>query len=172
MLIYKPDIVQYISQHVDLKKSGQNYKGLCPLHDEKTPSFTVSPARQFYHCFGCGAGGDVFDFTMQYHNCTFKEALNIHGIDNGNSGRKYSPDPVKVRKKILKRIYQAWQFEYTLLLCDCLRDLDKAKSQCLTMAEVEIFADTYHKQETWEYEYKILLSNDEDAKLQLFREAW
>jgi len=55
----KIDIVEFISDYVHLKKSGQNYKGLCPFHSEKTPSFMVSQAKQIFHCFGCGVGGDV-----------------------------------------------------------------------------------------------------------------
>ncbi|MBU0479640.1 MAG: DNA primase [Proteobacteria bacterium] len=69
------DIVEIIGEHVNLKKAGTNYKGLCPFHSEKTPSFTVNPARGSYHCFGCNEGGDVFSFYMQYHNATFPEAL-------------------------------------------------------------------------------------------------
>lgn len=69
------DIVEIINPYVPLKKSGSNFKGLCPFHDEKTPSFMVSPDKQIYHCFGCGAGGNVFGFLMQYENLSFPEAL-------------------------------------------------------------------------------------------------
>ena len=69
------DIVTVIGEYIQLKRSGANLKGLCPFHAEKTPSFMVNPARQTYHCFGCGEGGDVFNFVMQYHNMTFPEAL-------------------------------------------------------------------------------------------------
>lgn len=71
------DIVDVISDYVNLKKSGKNYKGLCPFHQEKTPSFTVNPANQFYHCFGCGAGGDVFSFLMEIEHITFFESLKM-----------------------------------------------------------------------------------------------
>src|SRR6266550_3406023 len=54
------DIVEVVSQHLSLKKTGQNYTGLCPFHHEKTPSFVVSPVRQIFHCFGCGVGGNVY----------------------------------------------------------------------------------------------------------------
>lgn len=71
------DIVDLISEYVNLKKAGQNWKGLCPFHTEKTPSFTVSPAKQIFHCFGCGSGGDIFTFLTRYESLTFPEALKI-----------------------------------------------------------------------------------------------
>ncbi len=69
------EIVEILSQYVPLKKSGRNFKGLCPFHQEKTPSFMVHPEKQIFHCFGCGAGGDVFSFLMRYENLSFPEAL-------------------------------------------------------------------------------------------------
>ena len=69
------DIVRVIGEYVRLKKSGQNFTGLCPFHQEKTPSFAVHPVKQIYHCFGCGAGGDVFKFVMELEKCTFPEAI-------------------------------------------------------------------------------------------------
>lgn len=69
------DIVDLIAEHVDLKTAGQNYKGLCPFHSEKTPSFMVSPYKQIFHCFGCHKGGDIFTFVMHYENMTFQEAV-------------------------------------------------------------------------------------------------
>ncbi len=69
------DIVQVIGECVELKKAGVRYLGLCPFHGEKTPSFSVHPGQQFFHCFGCGASGDVYSFLMKYHNLDFPEAL-------------------------------------------------------------------------------------------------
>ncbi len=69
------DIVDVIGQYVSLKKAGNSYKCCCPFHHEKTPSFTVSRSKQMYHCFGCGAGGNVFTFVMQYENFSFPEAV-------------------------------------------------------------------------------------------------
>jgi DNA primase len=71
------DIVDFISEYVQLRKSGQNWKGLCPFHAEKTPSFMVSPAKQIFHCFGCGAGGDVISFLVKYERLPFPEALHV-----------------------------------------------------------------------------------------------
>ncbi|WP_167958310.1 DNA primase [Anaerosporobacter faecicola] len=69
------DIVDVISEHVKLKRSGNNHMGLCPFHNEKSPSFSVSGQKQMYHCFGCGVGGNVFTFVMEYENYSFVEAL-------------------------------------------------------------------------------------------------
>jgi len=69
------DIVEVIGQYVELKKRGQNYIGLCPFHSERSPSFTVNQEKQIYHCFGCGRGGDVFTFWMEYHNSDFPQSL-------------------------------------------------------------------------------------------------
>jgi DNA primase len=68
------DIVDFISDYVQLKKAGQNYKGLCPFHPDKVPSFMVSPSKQIFHCFGCGSGGDVISFLMKHDNLSFNEA--------------------------------------------------------------------------------------------------
>lgn len=71
----RSDIVDVISNYVKLKRSGSNYVGLCPFHNEKTPSFSVSRNKQMYYCFGCGAGGNVFTFIMEYENFSFVESV-------------------------------------------------------------------------------------------------
>lgn len=71
----KNDIVDVVSQYVKLTRKGSSYFGLCPFHNEKTPSFSVTPSKQMYYCFGCGAGGNVFNFIMEYENYSFGEAL-------------------------------------------------------------------------------------------------
>ncbi len=71
----RSDIVDVVSQYVKLTRKGSSYFGLCPFHNEKTPSFSVTPGKQMYYCFGCGAGGNVFTFLMEYENYSFVEAL-------------------------------------------------------------------------------------------------
>lgn len=73
----KNDIVAVVSEYVTLKRSGRSLVGLCPFHSEKTPSFNVNPAKQFYYCFGCGSGGDVFNFIMKMENLEFIEAAHL-----------------------------------------------------------------------------------------------
>ena len=69
------DIVEVIGSYFPLKRAGATFKALCPFHQEKTPSFTVSPQRQTFHCFGCGAGGSVFRFVMDYEHLDFPAAV-------------------------------------------------------------------------------------------------
>ena len=74
-VVSRSDIVDIISGYIKLKKNGSSYVGLCPFHNEKSPSFSVSPGKQLYHCFGCGVGGNVITFVMYYENYTFLEAV-------------------------------------------------------------------------------------------------
>ncbi|MGN0328998.1 MAG: DNA primase [Lachnospira sp.] len=78
-VVSRNDIVDVISGYVKLKKSGSSYVGLCPFHNEKSPSFSVSGQKQLYHCFGCGVGGNVITFVMEYENYTFLEAVKMLG---------------------------------------------------------------------------------------------
>ncbi|HEX2438049.1 MAG TPA: DNA primase [Methylomirabilota bacterium] len=71
------DVVELVGRFVNLRKAGQNYKGLCPFHGEKTPSFTVNPRKGIFHCFGCGVGGDVFGFLMRQDRLSFPEAVRV-----------------------------------------------------------------------------------------------
>jgi DNA primase len=74
-LLSRVDIVEVIDPHLPLKKAGANYVACCPFHNEKSPSFTVSPSKQFYHCFGCGAHGTAIGFLIEYSGMSFPEAV-------------------------------------------------------------------------------------------------
>ena len=87
----RADIVRVIGEYVPLKKSGQNFKGLCPFHTEKTPSFMVSLKKGIYHCFGCGAGGNVFNFIMKFKGLNFPEAVRFLGEKVGIQVRSAGP---------------------------------------------------------------------------------
>ena len=91
------DIVRIIGEYVKLRKSGaQNYQGLCPFHQEKTPSFSVHATNQFFHCFGCGVSGDVFSFVQKIENITFPEAVRA---DRREAGRPHAEDAVRLARK-------------------------------------------------------------------------
>ena len=74
-LLSRVDVVEVVGRHVQLKKAGANYLGLCPFHGEKSPSFTVTPTKQFYHCFGCGVHGSAITFLMEHLGMSFPEAV-------------------------------------------------------------------------------------------------
>ena len=82
-LLERSDILDVVSQYVQLTKKGANYFGLCPFHNEKTPSFSVAPDKQIYHCFGCGKGGNALGFIMAIENLTFPDAVRFLAEKNG-----------------------------------------------------------------------------------------
>src|SRR6516225_1553438 len=99
------DIVRIIGDYIKLKKAGaQNYAGLCPFHKEKTASFSVHATRQFYHCFGCGASGDVFSFVQKIENITFPEAVRSVAQKLGIQAPKQSFSPEEAREAQLRTV--------------------------------------------------------------------
>ena len=115
------DIIDYVSQYVQLKKSGRDYSGLCPFHNEKTPSFHVSREKQLFHCFGCGASGNLVQFVMRTENLDFVDALHLladrAGIIIPESGGRVSDEEHEKKKRILEMNKTAARFFYT-----CLKD--------------------------------------------------
>lgn len=113
----KIDIVELINSYVPLKKSGRNFKALCPFHSEKTPSFIVSPERQIFKCFGCGVGGDVFKFLMEYEKMTFSEALRFLADKAGIKLKRFRPSAAQQEKERLLTInHLASEFYHFILL--------------------------------------------------------
>lgn len=102
------DIVEVVGEVVELKRAGQRLTGLCPFHGEKTPSFTVNPQGQFYHCFGCGEHGDVFAFVMKYHHMEFPEALKTLGQRYGiEMADRQLTDAEKMQLRRREQLYEA-----------------------------------------------------------------
>lgn len=93
------DIVDIISEYVLLKKAGKNYKGLCPFHSEKTPSFTVSPDKKMFYCFGCHTGGNVFSFLMKHEGYSYPEAIKMLAERYGIELPTHEMSP-EIRKQI------------------------------------------------------------------------
>jgi len=98
-LLRRADIVEVIGEHVALRKVGAGYQGLCPFHPDSKPSFHVNAARQFFHCFGCGAGGNVFHFLMQLHHMTFPEAVRHMAARYGLKIPEREPSPEEKRRR-------------------------------------------------------------------------
>lgn len=111
------DIVDIIGEYVDLKKAGSSYKGLCPFHNEKTPSFTVDKKKQLFHCFGCGAGGDVVSFIMQKEGLSYPESLKYLG-EKAGINIIYNENPVvnKRRNKLFEVNKEVMMYFYKNLL--------------------------------------------------------
>ncbi len=124
----KVDIVDFIGEFIDLKKTGQNYRALCPFHSEKTPSFFVSPSKKIWHCFGCGKGGDVLTFLMEYENIDFYEALSILAKRTGIEFFFSLKSPSPVSKEKLYEIYKISALFYS----DQLKNSQRAKKYLLS----------------------------------------
>lgn len=112
----KIDIVPFIQEHIPLKQTGRNFKALCPFHGEKTPSFVVSPERQIWHCFGCGKGGDIFTFLMEFEKIEFVEALRTLAQRAGVKLTTLAPSKTEQTKERLFQInHLASEFYHYLL---------------------------------------------------------
>jgi DNA primase len=133
------DIVDVVGSYVELKKAGANYKAPCPFHDEKSPSFVVSPSKQIYHCFGCGAGGDSIKFTMEYEKLNYPEALEKLA-DNYNFTLSYSDNKHnKPRSQLMDKINE-W---YQNLLTSKQTALSYIKERGISDGSVEKFGIGY-----------------------------
>ncbi|MFC4076718.1 DNA primase [Salinithrix halophila] len=148
------DIVDVVSQTVQLRKSGRNFFGLCPFHSEKTPSFSVSPDKQIFHCFGCGAGGNVFKFVMETEQMTFVEVVRYlgeqAGIDIPSGGREDNAEELH-RQELLKVMDLASRLFHHLLTQTehgeaARRYLNERGLQLETIEEFQIgyAPDSYH----------------------------
>ena len=173
----KPDIVPVISQHVHLRRTGKDYTGLCPFHTEKTPSFTVSPAKQIYHCFGCGAGGDVIAFIQQIHGCDFKQACAELGIELENA------EPVRTARKVkakaqykararkharlerIRREVETWAYWYESVLLSLLDSLQR-----VTPDNLDRFAVFVRNKSKYQYHLAIIAIGNEDDLYELWAE--
>lgn len=113
------DIIDYVSQYVQLKKSGRDYSGLCPFHHEKTPSFHVSQDKQLFHCFGCGASGNLVQFVMRTENLDFVDSLKLladrAGIIIPEDSEDFSNESHERKKRILEMNKLAARFFYNML---------------------------------------------------------
>jgi len=146
------DILDVVSQYVNLKKRGRNYFGLCPFHHEKTPSFSVAPDKEIYHCFGCGAGGSVFNFMMEHENLSFVEAVQQlgkqYGIEVNLTGETGS-------KRLFTQLYEIHETAATLYRQNLFSErgrsaLSYLKKRGITEETINTFRIGY-VHETWDF---------------------
>ena len=111
-LLARTDITDVVASRISLKKTGQNYSALCPFHNEKSPSFSLNPNKQFYYCFGCGAGGNAISFVMEHDHLDFVEAIEALAKDAGMEVPKEqgAPDRYEQNAELLKRLSESAQF--------------------------------------------------------------
>jgi DNA primase len=169
--IIKPDIQEVVSQYTALKPAGKHLRGSCPLHAERTPSFFIKPYTQRFHCFGCGAGGDVIQFVMLAERLDFKGACDHLGIELNPAKKDWREIQRQIHKKELVQKFKAWCYCRHDELCRLYRTLQKAKDQAKTEADVERIAAYYHKENLWLQEMEILETGTDEEKLELYREV-
>lgn len=149
----RSDIVEAVSKYVNLKKAGSNYKGLCPFHHEKTPSFIVSEEKQLYHCFGCGEGGDIINFIMKMENLDFIDAVTTLGEKAGIRIEEASSKEEKKEFENRNRIYEmnreAALFFYSNLIKKENKGLEYLKERKVDLSTIKKFGLGYAENQ-WE----------------------
>ena len=115
-LIARTDIVEWISERIAIKRSGSNWHGKCPFHQEKSPSFSVSQTKQFYYCFGCKAAGNIFQFIMDYHHYSFLETIELlataHGLTVPSQAQAGQTQAPAEDFSLMQAIAKAYQDQY------------------------------------------------------------
>ncbi|OCL96577.1 DNA primase [Arcobacter porcinus] len=133
------DIVDVVSQYIELKKNGANYKACCPFHNEATPSFVVSPAKQIYHCFGCGVGGDSIKFVMEYEKYSYPEAIEkLANITNFTLSYE-----TNTSKRTDTKVLEATKELYRKQLLDNSSIIDYLKDRGVYESSIEMFEIGY-----------------------------
>ena len=169
-VVSRNDIVDVISGYIKLKKSGSSYVGLCPFHNEKSPSFSVSGTKQMYHCFGCGVGGNVITFVMEYENYTFPEAVKMLADRAGIAlpVMEYSGEDRRerdIKTKLLEINKIAATFYYHQLKSPAGQSgLDYLKKRQLSDKTINIFGLGYASQLTGDL-YRMLKEKGYDDEL-------
>ena len=162
------NIIDVIAERVPLKKAGRHFKALCPFHNEKTPSFIVSPERQMFKCFGCGRGGSVIDFVMEYEHVDFIEALEELAQKAGvKLERRLGDTPEeKLKQKIYEVNHMASEFYQYLLTKHALGEKARLylKNRGVTDKSIKTFALGYSPN-SWDGLSKFLHKKGYDAKL-------
>ncbi len=134
------DIVEIISNYIEVKKAGANFKANCPFHGEKTPSFVISPAKQIYHCFGCGVGGDAIKFVMEYEKLNYPESLEkIASMMNFSLAYAQGTSDNNEARRVLEQV-QEW---YVKNLVSAPVSMDYLRDRGITQQSIETFGIGY-----------------------------
>ncbi len=161
-------IVDIVGERVTIKKTGRNFKGLCPFHSEKTPSFIVSPDRQSFKCFGCGKGGSVIDFVMEYDHVDFGEALEMLADKAGVKLTRRTPETAegKLRQKIYEVNHLASEFYAYLLAKHALGEKARLylKNRGISDKSIQTFGLGYSPN-SWDGLLKFLTKKGYDGEL-------
>lgn len=162
----KIDIVEFASKYVELHKKSGKLWACCPIHHEKTPSFSIDPVRQNFKCFGCGAGGDVISLAMKLNGLTFQDALRFLGIEQGKVTHVSRMEIASIkRKKALIERFRAWERTYST-------EIGAGIVQAYKLIDDDWeFRGLYHIIAIWEYYMTILMSGDDKLKHDLYREV-
>ena len=173
------DIIQKSGVH--LTRAGKDYQALCPFHNEKTASFTVSPAKQIFHCFGCGAGGDVIEFIQRRYNLNFPDALEHLGITQTETqlSKKRIARQTTRQKKQQRRAkrekqtqyeFEAWVLSYGYYLLDWIEAIDTSLPR-LTWGQIQELSELIKQRTIWAYHAWIIhTSGDIEAMKSLYME--
>lgn len=154
----KADIVDTISDYITLNRAGANLVGLCPFHNEKTPSFTVSSAKQFFHCFGCGESGDSITFIMKKENLDFKEAVEFLADKLGIEldGKEVDIKEIEEKRRLYEINRQTGKYFHEILLQD-KASLDYLKKRGIDFTDIKRFGIGFAP-DKWENLYKFLIA--------------
>lgn len=165
------DIISVIqSAGVDLRQRGAHHWGLCPFHGDKSPSFAVNADLQRFHCFGCGASGDVLDFIRKINGCSLPEALKHLGIKPG----PMTPEVIdearrQKRRRDLMEAFRRWKTAKADEVGTILRISRRLAGQIRTVADIERFGVAYHLIPLLEYQLEILISGSDRELFQFWR---
>ena len=168
-IVEKTDIEEIVSNYVNLKKNGRTLKGLCPFHTEKTPSFTVTPDKGMFYCYGCQKGGDIFNFVMEIEKLTFPEALQFLAQKAGINLEPEEYKAVSEEQKFKKQLFDLYDkiteaLNYILLnKKEAEKALEYLKNRGISMASIEKFRLGYIPPDRkWLYNFLIKKSYSED----------
>ncbi len=168
----RPSIVEVVEQSgVHLRRAGEELLGLCPLHDEKSPSFSVNPDKEKFYCHGCHAGGDVFAYVMQLKGLTFVEAKSYLGVD----GPRRFLKPMKSAERIAAEVVTAWSRKTSLVLSAKMREIGRREQMARMALNTEGTDKNFLRMEmeSCGRQWMILEVLDEDlSDAQLLVELW